>query len=204
MGLFIVFEGIDGSGKTTQAKKLYHYLKEKNLKTVLTKEPGGTEEGKKIREILLNKDYSIPPIAELLLYEADRSIHINNFVKPKLNNNFIVISDRYIYSTLAYQHFGRGIERRIIDFLNSITTGDLIPDIVFLFDIPVEESLRRLNRFEKDRIEKESIDFHKKLREGFLKLAKENEEIFYLIDATKSIEDIFRDIKNILNIRFNI
>jgi len=204
MGLFIVFEGIDGSGKTTQAKKLYHYLKEKNLKTVLTKEPGGTEEGKKIREILLNKDYSIPPIAELLLYEADRSIHINNFVKPKLNNNFIVISDRYIYSTLAYQHFGRGIERRIIDFLNSITTGDLIPDIVFLFDIPVEESLRRLNRFEKDRIEKESIDFHKKLREGFLKLAKENEEIFYLIDATKSIEDIFSDIKNILNIRFNI
>ncbi|RUM57553.1 MAG: dTMP kinase [Persephonella sp.] len=201
-GKFIVFEGIDGSGKTTQAKKLYEYLKEKGLKTVLTKEPGGTDIGKEIRKILLNKDYNIPPIAELLLYEADRNIHISTFVKPKLHNGYVVISDRYIYSTLAYQSFGRGIDRNVVDYLNSLATEDLKPDIVFLLDIPVEEGLNRIGKIrDKDRIEKEDINFHLKLREGFLKLAEENRDIFCIIDGTENINSIFDKILNILKER---
>ncbi len=198
-GKFIVFEGIDGSGKTTQAKKLYEHLKDKGLKTVLTKEPGGTNIGKEIRKILLNKDYNIPPIAELLLYEADRNIHISTFVKPKLHNGYIVISDRYIYSTLAYQSFGRGIDRNLVDYLNSLATEDLKPDIVFLLDIPVEEGLNRIGKIRsKDRIEKEDINFHLKLREGFLKLAEENRDIFCIIDGKENINSIFDKILNIL------
>ncbi len=201
-GKFIVFEGIDGSGKTTQAKKLYEYLKGKGLKTVLTKEPGGTDIGKEIRKILLNKDYNIPPIAELLLYEADRNIHISAFVKPKLHNGYVVISDRYIYSTLAYQSFGRSIDRNLIDYLNSLATEDLKPDIVFLLDIPVEEGLNRIGKIrDKDRIEKEDINFHLKLREGFLKLAEENKDIFCIIDGTENINSIFDKILNILKER---
>ena len=202
MGKFIVFEGIDGSGKTTQAKKLYEYLKEKGLKTVLTKEPGGTDIGKEIRKILLNKAYNIPPIAELLLYEADRNIHISTFVKPKLHNGYVVISDRYIYSTLAYQSFGRDIDRNLVDYLNSLATEDLKPDIVFLLDIPVEEGLNRIGKIrDKDRIEKEDINFHLKLREGFLKLADENRDIFCIIDGTENINSIFDKILNILKER---
>ncbi len=201
-GKFIVFEGIDGSGKTTQAKKLYEYLKDKGLKTVLTKEPGGTKIGKEIRKILLNKDYNIPPIAELLLYEADRNIHISTFVKPKLHNGYVVISDRYIYSTLAYQSFGRGIDRNLVDYLNSLTTEDLKPDIVFLLDISIEEGLNRIGKIrDKDRIEKEDINFHLKLREGFLKLAEENRDIFCIIDGTENINSIFDKILNILKER---
>ena len=202
VGKFIVFEGIDGSGKTTQAKKLYEYLKNKGLKTVLTKEPGGTDIGKEIRKILLSKDYNIPPIAELLLYEADRNIHTSTFVKPKLHNGYFVISDRYIYSTLAYQSFGRGIDRNIVDYLNSLATEDLKPDIVFLLDIPVEEGLNRIGKIrDKDRIEKEDINFHLKLREGFLKLAEENRDIFCVIDGTDNINSIFDKILNILKER---
>ena len=202
MGSFIVFEGIDGCGKTTQSKKLYEYLKEKGKKVILTKEPGGTVEGKEIRKILLNKDFKIPPVAELLLYEADRNIHILNLVKPKLEENFIVISDRYIYSTVAYQSFGRGIDRSLVDFLNGLATDNLKADIVFLLDIPVEEGLKRVgNTRERDRIERENIEFHRKLREGFLKLAEENKDIFYILDGQKDIDNIFNEILNILKNR---
>ena len=201
-GKFIVFEGIDGSGKTTQARKLYEYLKEKSFKVVLTKEPGGTDVGMEIRKILLNKDFKIPPIAELLLYEADRNIHISNFIKPKLEDDFTVISDRYIYSTLAYQSFGRGIDRNLVDFLNRLATENLKPDIVFLLDISVDEGLKRIGkRQDKDRIEKENIEFHQKLREGFLKLADENKDIFCVIDGKLNVEDIFDKILEILKER---
>ena len=199
-GKFIVFEGIDGAGKTTQAKKLFNYLKEKGIKAVLTKEPGGTDIGSEIRKILLNKNYNIPPIAELLLYEADRSVHINNLIKPSLNEGYTVISDRYIYSTVVYQSFGRGIDRSTVDYLNSLVTGGLKPDVVFLLDIPVEEGLKRIKKHRKtDRIESEDVSFYTKLRNGFLKLAEGNRNMFYTINASKSQDCIFKIVIDRLN-----
>jgi dTMP kinase len=199
--LFIVFEGIEGAGKTTQAKLLYDYLITQGHKAVLTREPGGTSLGKKIREILLSDtDEIFPSKAELFLYEADRNIHVHNIIKPSLENGITVICDRYIYSTLAYQGYARGLDINLIKNLNDIATDGVYPDIVFLIDIPVELSLKRLGN-SKDRIEKESLEFHKKLREGFLKIAQENKDRFFVIDGTKSQDEIFRKVIEVLEER---
>lgn len=193
-GVFIVFEGIEGAGKTTQAKNLYEYLNSIGKKSILTREPGGTKTGKKIREILLSDtDEMFPPKAELFLYEADRNFHIHNVIKPNLEKGINVICDRYIYSSLAYQGYARGLDINLIKTLNDIATDGVYPDIVFLIDIPVEVSLQRLGN-KKDRIEKEGIDFHKRLRNGFLKIAEENKELFYIIDGTKKEKKIFEEI----------
>ena len=195
--MFITFEGIEGSGKTTLANKLYDYLKGKGLKVYLTKEPGGTKIGLKIREILLSEwKEKLPSIAELLLYEADRNIHIHNVIKPLLKKGYIVISDRFYHSTIAYQCYGRGIDYRIIKMLNNLATEGIKPDITFLLDLPVEEAFKRLNR-EKDRIEKEDMEFHKRVRDGFLDIAKKEDNIIVL-DGMKNIDDIFIDMISIL------
>jgi len=197
-GVFITFEGIEGAGKSTQAKKLKEYLEYIGKKVILTREPGGTKIGLKIREIVLSHwDEIFPNIAELLLYEADRNIHIYNVIKPKLKEGYIVISDRFTDSTVAYQHFARGIDRNIVDYLNNLATDGLKPDITFLIDIPVSESLKRLK--DKDRIEQEDITFHQKLREGFLKIAEEEKDRFIILDGTENEDIIFDKIINILS-----
>ncbi|GAB6072737.1 dTMP kinase [Venenivibrio stagnispumantis] len=197
-GVFITFEGIEGAGKSTQARKLKEYLEYIGKKVILTREPGGTKIGLKIREIVLSHwDEIFPNIAELLLYEADRNIHIYNVIKPKLEEGYIVISDRFIDSTVAYQHFARGIDRNIVDYLNNLATDGLKPDITFLIDIPVSESLKRLK--DKDRIEQEDITFHQKLREGFLKIAEEEKDRFIILDGTENENIIFDKIINILS-----
>lgn len=202
-GIFITFEGIEASGKSTQAKMLYEYLKEKGYNVTLTREPGGTNLGKKIRDILLSHTEEIfPEIAEILLYEADRNIHIHNIIKPNLNKGGIVISDRFYDSTTSYQHFGRGISIDIVNFLNELASEKIVPDITFLLDVDVEIAFERLK--EMDRMESQGIDFHKRVREGFLKLAKDNPDRFVVIDATKPISDIFDSIRNVLWERFNI
>lgn len=197
-GIFIVFEGIERAGKTTQAKNLYEYLNGIGKKSILTREPGGTKTGKKLREILLSDTDEIFPLkSELFLYEADRNFHIHNVIKPNLEKGINIICDRYIYSTLAYQGYARGLDINLIKTLNDIATDGIYPDIVFLVDIPVEVSLQRIGN-ERDRIEKESIDFHKRLRKGFLKIAEENKELFYIIDGTKKENEIFEEIIYIL------
>ncbi|WP_028950841.1 dTMP kinase [Sulfurihydrogenibium subterraneum] len=198
MGIFITFEGIEGSGKSTQAKKLYEYLTNKSIKAHLTREPGGTLIGKKIREILLSHwQEKFPSIAELLLYEADRNIHVNNVIKPLLQQGYIVISDRFYDSTTAYQHYARGIDYNIIDSLNKLATEGLIPDITFLLDLSVEEAFKRLNR-EKDRLESENIEFHQKVREGFLKIASLEKNRVIVLDGLKTEDEIFSQILKIL------
>ena len=195
--MFIVFEGIEAAGKSTQAKLLADYLQSIGKEVVLTREPGGTKLGREIRKILLNPENLIPPIAELLLYEADRNIHVNNLIKPALENGKVVISDRYIYSTLAYQGYARGLDINLIKQLNQLAIENVKPDIVFLLDIPVELSLKRLGE-KKDRIEGESKEFHEKLRRGFLDIAHQEKERFIVIDATKSKEEIFNQIKSVV------
>ncbi len=185
--MLIAFEGIDGSGKTTQAKKLYEYLKRKGKKVSLYREPGSTEVGEKIRDILLC--HCMDNRTELLLFEASRSCLIKEKVIPDLKKGKIVILDRFTLSTLAYQGYGKGINPEIITILNEFATRGLKPNIVFLLDLPVEEALKRL----KTKTRFEDKDFLEKVRKGFLKLAKEHDNVV-LIDASKEEEAIFRKI----------
>ena len=200
MGKFIVFEGIDGCGKTTQSLNLYNFLKKREYSVILTNEPGGTELGKKIREILLSKsDEIFPPIAELLLYEADRNIHIHNVIKPFIEKDFIIISDRYKYSTLAYQSYGRGISLNLVKELNELASEKVEPDIVLFLDVSVTEAVKRLKlKGSSDRLENENLEFFFKLRKGFLEIAEQNKHIFTIIDANQSEEDVFNDILKVL------
>jgi dTMP kinase len=201
MGVFITFEGIEGSGKSTQAKRLYEYLTNIGIKAYLTREPGGTSIGKKIREILLSHwEENFPSIAELLLYQADRNIHVNNIIKPLLQQDYIVISDRFYDSTTAYQHYARGIDYSIVDYLNKLATEGIKPHITFLLDLPVQEAFKRLNR-EKDRLESEGLNFHQKVREGFLKIADMEKDRVIVLDGLKSPDEIFNQILNILKKR---
>ncbi len=200
MGKFIVFEGIDGCGKTTQSLNLYKFLKKREYSVILTNEPGGTKLGKKIREILLSKsDEIFPPIAELLLYEADRNIHIHNVIKPFIEKDFIIISDRYKYSTLAYQSYGRGISLNLVKELNELASEKVEPDIVLFLDVSVTEAVKRLKaKGNADRLENESLEFFFKLRKGFLEIAEQNKHIFTIIDANQPEKDVFNDILKVL------
>ena len=202
-GYFITFEGIEGAGKSTQSVMLHNYLIEKNKKVILTKEPGGTETGKKIRQILLShSDEIFPPLAELFLYEADRNFHIHNLIKPKIDQGYTVICDRFTDSTLAYQGYARGLDIDFVKEINSIASEGIKPDITFLIDIPVEEGLKRIQIIrEKDRMEKEEIDFHKKLREGFLKIAEEERDRIVVLNGLEPPEKIFRQVIEILKNR---
>ncbi len=185
--MLIAFEGIDGSGKTTQAKKLYEYLKSKGKEVSLYREPGSTEIGEKIRDILLC--HCMDERTELLLFEAARSCLVSEKIIPDLKAGRTVILDRFTLSTLAYQGYGKGIELETIKTLNEFATRGIKPDIVFLLDLPVEEALKRL----KNKTRFENKEFLEKVRKGFLKLAKEYNNVV-LIDATKDEETVFKEI----------
>ena len=193
-GLFITFEGVDGCGKTTQINLLNEYLKNKNYNTVLTLEPGGSDIGKNLRQILLHHEGFIDDTCELLLYLADRAQHTKTVILDNINKGNIVLCDRYIDSTLAYQGYARKGDIEKINLLNIIATGGIEPDITFLFDIDIDTAQKRVGN-SKDRLEKESMDFHKRVKEGYLEIAKNNKRI-KVIDASKSIEEIFKEVKN--------
>lgn len=188
-GHFVTFEGIDGSGKTTQAERLCEYVKEKGFECVLVREPGGTPEGERIREILLDERSDLNAEAELFLFLASRSILTERVIIPAIERGAFVISDRYADSSLAYQGYGRGLNLEFIELGNSIATRSLRPDIVFYIDVPVEIALGRKGR--SDRMEKE--DFLKKVREGYLKLAERKG--YVVIDGTKDVEEIWEKIR---------
>jgi dTMP kinase len=190
-GLFISFEGIEGTGKTTQARLLAEYLSDRGLSAVLTEEPGGTSIGLRIREVILRVEHTeMHSLTELLLYNADRCQHIHELVLPSINSGKIVITDRFSDSTLAYQGFGRGIDMELIWALDRIVTGGLKPDLTLLLDIDVEAGLRRNKGANKvDRIELEEIAFHEKVRAGFLELARREPGRIIPIDASGGIEE---------------
>ncbi len=199
-GKFIVLEGIDGSGKTTQINQLAKWLNESDLipenkKLIITREPGGTQLGKSIRSLLLDtsREKSPDSITELLLYAADRAQHVNEIIRPSLNKGNWVISDRFCGSTLAYQGYGRKLDINLIKDLENIATQGISPDITFLLDISVEESIRRRNSKKDDRIEKEGREFLSNVCLGFNKLSKDNK--WKKIPALRSKEDIISEIK---------
>ena len=200
-GKFIVIEGIDGCGKTTQIEAIYKWLPssgllEKNSQIIKTREPGGTKFGKRIREILLDNDQEYEPsdLTELLLYAADRAEHVSKIISPELNKNNWVISDRFADSTLAYQGYGRDLDIKIIKQLESIVCQGESPDITFLLDISPEESVARRKDQIPDRIESEGINFLKNVNEGFKKIAKEKN--WKIIPASQDIDLISNQIKN--------
>jgi dTMP kinase len=201
-GIFITFEGIEGSGKSTQSKLFFEYLKEAKIPAVLTLEPGGTELGKSIRKMLLDSE-SVSAQTELLLFLADRSEHVNKMIKPALAEGTCVICDRFSHSTFAYQAGGRKLDPAAIRLLNKFATGGLEPDITFFIDIPVEIGFNRKKQenLKLDRIEQEGIDFHHTLRNAYLELLK-TEKMMVRIDGTKYREAIQEDIINIFNQKF--
>ncbi len=198
-GLFISFEGIEGTGKTIQSKLLFEYLIEKGFQAVLTEEPGGTRIGRTIRDILLSIDNTeITPVTELLLYNASRMQHVQEIILPALKKGMVVITDRFSDSTVAYQGYGRGIELDLINTIERIVTGGLKPDITLLLDLDVTVGLQRNKGINKeDRIELEDITFHKRVRDGYHALAAKEPERIHVIDASKSIEHIHSSIKKI-------
>ncbi len=197
-GLFITLEGLEGSGKTTQQKYIIDDLKERGYDVLLTREPGATRLGKKIRQLLLDPEWSeMTPRAEILLFAADRAQHVEEIVKPALKDGKIVISDRYFDSNLAYQGYGRGLDIEIVRKINLWAVDYLKPDLTFFLDLPVEVGLARARAqtVDKlgDRLEREEFKFYKQIRAGYLELAKESER-FRVIDANRSIKEVKSDI----------
>ncbi len=192
---FITFEGIEGSGKSTQLKLLSGYLKAKGLSVLTTEEPGGTKIGLKIREILLAPENSMNPLTELLLYNTSRAQHVREVIYPALMQGTVVICDRFFDSTVAYQGHARGIDMAVIKTLNEIAAPDLKPFITFLLDMDVEEGLRRnVKARKRDRLELETVEFHKRVQEGYFEIAKEEPGRVKIINASGSTEEVHKRI----------
>jgi dTMP kinase len=193
-GLFITFEGLDGSGKTTQIKLLYDYLKKRGLDVVTAIEPGGTEIGRKIRKVLLDKDnHEMSYKTETLLFLASRAELVSKVVSPALSKGRTVICDRFFDSTIVYQGIARGLGvDRILD-MSLWATGGLAPDITFLLSIRADKGKKRMDKASKkrDRMELEKDNFREKVYKGYLSIAKRNKDRFVVIDGEKNIEDIF-------------
>jgi dTMP kinase len=197
---FISFEGIEGCGKSTQAKKLHEFFLQQQIPVILTREPGGTIVGEKIRAILLDEsNLKLQAKTELFLNFAARLEHVENLIKPGLDQKKTVISDRFFDSTYAYQGHAFKIDEKIIDKIKEITISDFAPDITFLIDVPVEIAFLRIkNRSENNRYEKLGFDFHQKVRDGFLALASKNKRI-KIINGVKNPQEIFAKIIQTLN-----
>ncbi len=196
-GKFITFEGADGSGKTTQIEKIKKYLEEKGHKCLLTREPGGSKLGNKIREILLHYDGEVDYLSELLLYMADRAQHVKTIILPALKEGMIVLCDRYIDSSVAYQGYARGLDVEQIMELNKIATFGIEPDLTIVFDVETQTAIKRLGET-KDRLEQEGIEFHQKLRYGYLELAKKFPQRISVVNSNLTIEEVFSEVKKIL------
>jgi dTMP kinase len=192
--VFITMEGCEGCGKTTQSELLKKYLEEKGLKVVLTREPGGSIVAEQVRNILLNPKFDVAPYCELMLYEASRVQHLQDIIKPNLKKGYVVICDRFTDSTLAYQGYARGIDKEIIKKLNKIATEGLVPDLTIYLDINPNVGIKKAKTVNKgkltggDRIERESLKFHNKVRKGFLELAKKYPERIKKIKTNPIIE----------------
>lgn len=199
MGYFITFEGVEGCGKTTQIRMLSELLTARGIRTRLTREPGGCPIADKIRSILLDAENSaLSPLAELMLYAAARAQHVSEVIIPALGAGTIVLCDRFSDATTAYQSFGRGIDRNVIDALNSHACQGVAPDLTVLFDcdpaIGLDRARQRIEATSgprEERFELEALAFHQRVRAGYLQLAAENPDRFLIMDGSESIDHIF-------------
>ena len=197
-GLFITFEGADGSGKTTQLNNVKSFLEQKGFDVVITREPGALDIGQKIRNILLHHDGIVADRCEMFLFLADRAQHVETFIKPAIDEGKIILCDRHTDSTIAYQGYGRGQDINLLKDLNKIAINGLNPDLTLLFDVSTEVAQERVGS-EKDRMESAGIEFHKKVRNGYLELQKQEPERIKMVNANNSIEEVFEETKAIVS-----
>ncbi len=201
-GKFIVFEGVEGCGKTTQMQHVYQWLQERFPKGVVqTREPGGTELGLQLREVLLDRHLRQPirHRAELLLYGADRAQHIEEFIKPHLDRGHIVLCDRYTDSTVAYQGYGRGLDRDTIAQINALATQGLTGDLTLWLDVEVEIGLERARRRGKiNRLDAESIAFHQRVRQGYAELAQTAPHRIVRVDSSATEVEVAANIRAVV------
>jgi dTMP kinase len=197
-GKFITFEGPEGCGKSTQSKLLWLYLKRKGYDVVYLREPGSTKISEKIRKILLDPENHITPICETLLYMAARAQVMSEIIQPALKKGKIVISDRFLDSTLAYQGFGLGIDIRLIKYIGNSVTKAIKPNLTILLDLPVTNGLKQCGRI-KDRIEKRSLVYHLRVRKGYLKLAKNEPQRIKIIKVEKDKYKTQESIRQLVN-----
>jgi len=200
---FITLEGIEGSGKTSSLKSITDLLDKKNISYIVTREPGGSSIGKELRAILLDPETEISPEVELLLMLSDRKDHVEKIILPNLEKGNWVVSDRFMDSSIAYQGGGRQLGKKLIislaEYLNLPQ-----PDLTLLFDLPVETSLSRIKaRGELDRFEKEELEFHKRIRNTYLDLAKNNSNRIKIIDSSEKIESMLNNVKQAIEKLFN-
>lgn len=189
---FFVVDGVNGAGKSTVLRRLEELLRKRGTAFLLTREPGGTSLGTSLRTILLSSTEPLTPLAELFLFSADRTTHVHSKILPALRSGTAVLSDRYHYSTTAFQGYGRGLDLETIHTINEAACGGLAPDGVLLLDLPVEEGLRRAaaRRDGQDNFESEDIAFHERIRQGFLTIAAQRSEPFFVVDARAPVEAV--------------
>ncbi len=196
-GRLITFEGIDGCGKSVQAGKVLNYLKKLKKEVILLREPGSTPVAEKLRKILLDKKLAIPDLTELLLYEAARSELTALKIRPLLANGAVVLCDRFYDSTTAYQGYGRKLDIKMVKSLHKIATGNIVPDLTFVFDVDLKTAAKRRGK-NPDRLESQSLAFHKRVRRGFQKIATDEKRRVKLIDSSPLPDMIFEQVKAIL------
>jgi len=206
-GTFITFEGIDGSGKSTQLRLLGNFLKANGCDALLTREPGGTQLGLRLRAALLDAAEEVDPLTELLVFAADRAQHVRRLVRPALDAGRLVISDRYADATVAYQGAGRGFSTELISQIVQLATEGLKPDLTLLFDLTIEESTNRTarrstgkstTRITRDRLDIEHADFHARVRDAYLQIALAEPERVKLIDTSGPVEQTQARLKAII------
>jgi len=199
--MFITFEGPEGSGKTIQARLLAEYLQNRGFPVLLTREPGGTEIGDQVRAVLHDiRNMAMLPATEVLLYSASRAQIVGQVIRPALAAGQIVICDRYADSTLAYQGYGRGLDLSALRFITAFATGGLMPDLTFYLDLPVEAGLRRkqaafqAHQGEWNRMDQQSTDFYRRVREGYLSLAAQEPQRWVIVNADRDVQTIHQEI----------
>lgn len=202
-GSFVTLEGPEGAGKTTQLKQLSKQLDILGIDHIITRDPGGTPLGRQIRRILLNPENPVNPMSELLLYQADRAQHVGEVILPALQEGKLVLCDRYTDSTMAYQGYARGIDFAIIEDLNQVATNGLKPELTILFDLESSEGLSRLHPGGHDRLEREAIEFHHKVRDGYHQLVKKEPERWKTIDASKPMTTVQTEFRKVLSDKLN-
>lgn len=201
--LFVTFEGIDGSGKSTQLRLLAGELRLRKFEVVTTREPGGTPLGARLRQVLLDAEAEVDPLAELLLYAADRAQHVRTLIRPALNAGQIVLSDRYADATVAYQGAGRGFPSDLITKVVELATAGLEPDLTFVFDVAVDEGRSRqqrraANRTHADRMDDESDEFHTRVRQAYKEIAAREPHRVRIIDASRSVQEVHKSVMELV------
>jgi dTMP kinase len=207
LSLFITFEGVEGSGKTTQIQRLKKHLIQKGIPCKVTREPGGCPISEKVRKILLNPDHrEMVPLSELLLYEAARAQHVKEVIEPFLKKGGVVLCDRFSDATIAYQGYGRNMDLRWIERLNHLSSRGIKPDVTFLLDCPsnvgLERALKRnrtLKKEKEERFEKEKIQFHQQVRKGYLAIARKEPQRVKIIDTRVGEDRVFEKIRKIVD-----